>query len=439
MTAEPASTRPTARPGEAGQEHRPGTALAGASVGTFVEFYDFAVYALTVPIIASAFFPDGNSTAALLSALAVYGVAFVIRPLGGIVFGILGDRIGRRSVLMAVLLLIGTTTALIGLLPTFDQIGYLAPALLVTLRLLQGLSAGGEVTSATSFALEHAPDGRRSRWITTVIAMSAVSSIVGLIVVLSLNAVLSDEAFESWGWRIPFLIALPLSVIGLYIRLRTDESPAFVRAREQQELSSAPLREALQTERAAIGFTAALAAMSALAFYYLVGYFPTYLQVTAEMSRTAALTSNGIALAVFTVALILAGTVGDRIGRRTMIRVGALALIVTSIPAFYLAALGGLASVAGQIIVALSLAIFGGGSYATLLEIFPTRTRLTGSALGYNIGYAVFGGTAPLLAAYFVEASGSPQAPGFYLSIIAAIVALCVWKVPEAKSLKVHR
>ncbi|MGB3481146.1 MAG: MFS transporter [Mycobacterium sp.] len=439
MTADAASPQPAAPPGDTKQEHRPGTALAGASVGTFVEFYDFAVYALTVPIIASAFFPDGNSTAALLSALAVYGVAFVIRPLGGIVFGILGDRIGRRSVLMAVLLLIGISTALIGLLPTFDQVGYLAPALLVTLRLLQGLSAGGEVTSATSFALEHAPDGRRSRWITTVIAMSAVSSIVGLIVVLSLNAALSDEAFESWGWRIPFLIALPLSIVGLYIRLRTDESPAFVRAREKRELSSAPLQEALRTERSAIGFTIALAAMSALTFYYLVGYFPTYLQVTADMSRTAALTTNGIALAVFTAALILAGTIGDRIGRRTMIRVGVLALIVTSIPAFYLAALGGVASAAGQIMIAVSLAIFGGGSYATLLEIFPTRTRLTGSALGYNIGYAVFGGTAPLLAAYLVEVSGSPQAPGFYLAIMAVVVAVCAWNVPEARDLKVNR
>ena len=425
---------------EDAQERRRGRRpLIGAAVGTFIEFYDFAIYALTVPIIAASFFPEGDPGVALISAFAVYGVAFVIRPLGGIVFGVVGDRYGRRRVLMLVLTLIGVATALIGLLPTYGQVGALAPLLLVGLRLVQGLSAGGEVTSATSFALEHAPPHRRSFWITVVIGTSAVSSIAGLVVVLGLSAAMPDAAFAAWGWRVPFLVALPLSLVGLYIRLRTEESPAFEKAQREKALSAAPVRESLARNGSAVFFAFALASMSGLTFYYLVGYFPTYLQVEAELSRTQALLTNGVALVVFTVGLAVAGLVGDRFGRRPMIRAGALLLVVTSAPAFLLAGSGSIAAaVAGQLLLCLSLGVFGGGSYATLLEVFPTRTRLTGAALGYNAGYAIFGGTAPLVASLLVESTGSQYAPGWYLAGVAVLVLVASWSVPETKENDIH-
>ncbi|MGI8701452.1 MAG: MFS transporter [Nocardioidaceae bacterium] len=410
-------------------------ALIGAGVGTLVEFYDFAIYALTVPIIAARFFPEGDPGVALISAFAVYGVAFVVRPLGGIVFGAIGDRHGRRRVLALVLMLIGISTALIGVLPSYADVGLLAPILLVALRLLQGLSAGGEVTSATSFALEHAPSHRRALWITIVIATSAVSSLIGLAVVLGLNAGLSEEAFNSWGWRIPFLLALPLSMIGLYVRLRTEESPAFEHVKRSKTLSSAPVREAFADNASSIAFAFALASMTGLTFYYLAGYFPTYLQVSAGLSRSAALVTNGVGLLAFAIAMPIFGTIADRHGRRPMIRVGAVLLVVTSVPAFILAGSGGLVSaVLGQLIVALSLSVFGGGSYTALLELFPTRTRVTGAAIGYNLGYAIFGGTAPLLATVLVQATGSAVAPGYYLSAIAIVVALCTFRIPETRT-----
>jgi MHS family proline/betaine transporter-like MFS transporter len=421
---------------ETRRDRRP---LIGAAVGTFIEFYDFAIYALTVPIIAASFFPEGDPGVALISAFAVYGVAFVIRPLGGIVFGVVGDRYGRRRVLMLVLTLIGIATALIGMLPTYAQVGALAPLLLVGLRLVQGLSAGGEVTSATSFALEHAPPHRRSFWITVVIGTSAVSSIVGLVVVLGLSAAMPDAAFAAWGWRVPFLVALPLSLVGLYIRLRTDESPAFEKAQREKALSAAPVRESLARNGASVAIAFALASMSGLAFYYLVGYFPTYLQVEADLPRTQALLTNGAALLVFTVALAVAGRAGDRFGRRPMIRAGAGLLVLTSAPAFLLAGSGSIAAaVAGQLLLCLALGVFGGGSYAALLEVFPTRTRLTGAALGYNAGYAIFGGTAPLVASLLVESTGSQHAPGWYLVGVSALVLVTTWFVPETKGNDIH-
>jgi len=413
--------------------------LIGAGVGTFVEFYDFAIYALTVPIIADQLFPKGRPEVAVISALAVYGVAFVIRPLGGMVFGVVGDRFGRRMVLTLVLSLIGAATALIGLLPTYADVGILAPLLLVALRLVQGFSAGGEVTSATSFALEHAPAHRRSLWIGTVVATSAVSSIVGLLVVLAINTVLPADAGASWGWRLPFLLALPLSLVGLYIRLRTDESPAFQRAKRSNALSSAPVRDAFRHDGRSIMFAFALASMTGLAFYYLAGYFPTYLQLTAGLPRTSALVANGVAMLGFAVLLPLCGMVGDRIGRRPMIRLGATLLVLTSVPAFLLAGSGGMAAaIVGQLLLALGVVVFGGGSYVALLEIFPTRTRLTGAAIGYNLGYALLGGTAPLLASVLVQATGSPTAPGYYLAAVALLVLAFTYSIPETKGTDIH-
>lgn len=405
--------------------------LGAGAVGHFVEFYDFAVYGFTVVTIAKLFFPSGDPVVGILAAFAVYGVAFVIRPLGGVVFGALGDRLGRRKVLTITLTAIGGATTLIGLLPTYEQIGLAAPILLLICRLIQGFSAGGEAVGGTSFVFEHAPHHRRALWVGFTIAMSAVPSIVAGVFILTLTAHLSADDYGSWGWRIPFLVAAPLSLIGLYIRYRTEESEAFLITKDAGENVS-PLREAFASNGVRMVQVFFVVALNALTFYFLVGYFVTYLQTVAKLSQRDALISNAAGLLVFSIGLCVFGMISDRIGRKPLLLAGALVVAVVSIPAFTLLVSGSFGNaVLAQMVLAGALSVYGGGSYTFFVELFPTSTRFTGAAISFNASYAIFGGTGPFVGTYLVRETGLATAPGYYLMAIAAIAFLVAIWVPE--------
>ena len=406
--------------------------IAGA-VGQFVEFYDFAIYGFSVVMIAKLFFPQTDPVAGVLAAFAVYGVAFVVRPLGGVFFGTLGDRIGRRKVLAITLLSIGAATAIIGLLPTYGQIGLLAPAALLVCRLVQGFSAGGEAVGAPSFVLEHAPIERRGFWIGITIAMSAIPSIVAGVMILGIVNSMSAESYASWGWRIPFLIAASLSAIGLYIRHKTEESDAFIKAVEERGTQKkVSLRDSLRSSRLRMLQVFMIVSLNALTFYFMVGYFVTYLQTVVKLTQQESLISNAAGLLTFSILLPLCGRLSDRIGRKPMLLAGSLLIAVLSVPTFNLLTQHTLQSaIFAQIILAVCLAVFGGGSYTFFVELFPTSVRFTGAAISYNISYAVFGGTAPFVGTYLVKLTGNPMAPGFYLATLAALVFVAALTVPE--------
>ena len=407
--------------------------LGAGAVGHFVEFYDFAIYGFSVVTIAKLFFPAGDPVVGILAAFAVYGVAFVVRPLGGVFFGALGDRIGRRKVLALTLLSIGGATALIGLLPSYEQIGILAPVLLLLCRLVQGFSAGGEAVGAPSFVLEHAPRDRRALWIGITTAMSAVPSIVAGIFILGLTTAMSAEDYASWGWRIPFLVAAPLSLVGLYIRRKTEESEAFKQAVSRPGAKeSSPLRETFLRNRLRMTQVFFIMSLNALTFYFLVGYFVTYLQTVAKLSQADALLSNAAGLLTFSLLLPLAGRISDTVGRKPMLLAGALCVALVSLPAFWLLTSGTLANaVSAQILLAAALSLYGGGSYTFFVELFPTSTRFTGAAISYNASYALFGGTAPFVGTFLVRETGNSAAPGYYLAAIAVCVFLIALTVPE--------
>lgn len=406
--------------------------LGSAAIGQFVEWYDFVIYAYSAAMIAKLFFPNTDPAAALLSTFAVYAVGFIMRPLGGFVFGSLGDRIGRRKVLSLVILMMGGATVAIGLLPTYAQIGIMAPILLVVCRLIQGLSAAGETVGSNSFVAEHAPAEKRGLYVAFTYSFANIPPIVAALFVLFLTNVLSGDDYASWGWRIPFLIGGPLALIGLYIRNKVDESPAFKATQAAKRVASTPLRDAVQSQKQQMAFSFALAAFSSLGFYTLSGYFVSYLTTTVGLDSNSALISNSIALFVAFLVMILGGRLSDAFGRKPLLLAGVIINALVCIPAYLLASQGSLLSaVLGQSLLAFGCGLFWGPVGIALLELFPTRTRFSASAVSYNMAYTIFGGTAPFIGVWLVMQTGSKIAPAVYMAVISVAVLLVVLCMPE--------
>lgn len=415
--------------------------LAGGSVGQFIEFYDFTLYGLSAVVLSQLFFPGATPLTGLLATFATFGVAFLVRPLGGLFFGALGDKIGRRKVLYVTLLSIGAATALIGLLPTYATVGALAPLLLVLCRMVQGFSAGGESVGAPAFVFEHAPISKRGFWLNITLAATALPSVVGGTLILILSQSMSSEAFMAWGWRVPFLLALPLAFFGLWIRSRTEESEAFkqVLAKETTKEYS-PVKEAFRENKVRMLQVIFVMGLTAMGFYFLSGYFVSYVQTTGSLSRDQSLLANAAAMAFYALLLPLGGILGDKLGRKPMLIAGSLALAVLSIPCFMLVTSGSLPlAILGQLLFVVPMCIYGGGCYTFFVEIFTTRTRFTSAAVSYNVAYALFGGTAPFIGTALVAQSGIPAAPGYYMAAAAVIVLalLTLTKVPETHQ-RVH-
>ncbi|WP_176110160.1 MFS transporter [Izhakiella australiensis] len=406
--------------------------VTSAAIGQFVEWYDFVIYAYSATVIANVFFPGADPVAGLLAAFAAYAVGFLMRPVGGVVFGILGDRIGRRSVLALIILLMGAATVGVGLLPGYNDIGLMAPILLVVCRLVQGLSAAGESTGSNSFVAEHSPDGKRARYVAFTYSFSNVAPIFAAACVLCTINLLAPDEYESWGWRIPFLISGPLAFIGLYIRRMVDESPVYQATVSAKKVSSQPLRDAFRQHKTAMMFCFALSALSSLGFYTLSGYFASYLQNTVGLSANKALISNGISLLVAFIMMNIGGILADRYGRKPILITSIVLCTLLTIPAYMIAAQGTFwSAVAGQCLLAAVSGLFWGPLPITLLELFPTRTRFSASSVSLNLAYALFGGTAPYLGTWLVASSGSKIAPAVYMTVVTVLVLLVTLKIPE--------
>ncbi len=407
--------------------------ISAAALGNFVEWFDFAVYGFLATTIANLFFPGSDTSLALLKTFGVFAVAFAMRPLGGLVFGVLGDKTGRRAILSVTILLMASATTLIGLLPTYASIGIMAPILLTLLRCIQGFSAGGEYAGAVAYVMEHAPRHRRG-WYGSFIPVSTFTAFASAaLIAFSMENLLSAEAMAAWGWRVPFLAAAPLGIIGLYLRWRMDETPAFQAiAAEAAGHAHSPLSETLRHQGAAMARLGAFIALTALSFYTFTTYFATFLQVAGGLTRPQALLVSTVALVFSAAACPLAGLFTDRIGRRrTIAFVGAWTLVAV-LPAFWLASSGSvLNAIGGVLLLAVGALICNVVTAALLSETFSTRNRYTASAFTYNVSYTVFGGTAPLLATWLIATTGSPLSPAFYLMAIAVLAMAGGLALPE--------
>ncbi|MDQ4127099.1 MAG: MFS transporter, partial [Actinomycetota bacterium] len=294
-------------------------AIVGASIGNTVEWFDFATYNFLAVTLAVVFFPPGNPTAALLSTFAVFAAAFFVRPLGGLFFGPMGDKIGRQRVLATVIILMSLSTFAIGLLPSYATIGVWAPLLLVVARCLQGFSAGGEFGGASTFLAEYSPDERRGFLVSWLEFSTLIGFVMGSTLVLFLTTVLPDEAMTSWGWRIPFLLAGPLGIVGLYIRLRLEDTPEFKALEEAGEVSQSPFRETIVENWKQILQVGGLVIIQNVGFYVVLSYMTTYFQDPLGFSPTAASLSTTITLLVGMALIPPLGALSDRVGRKPLL------------------------------------------------------------------------------------------------------------------------
>jgi MFS transporter, MHS family, proline/betaine transporter len=408
------------------------TAIVAGIIGNVLEWYDFAVYGFFVPVISHLFFPAQTPIVSLLLTFSVFGVGFAMRPIGSIVFGVYGDRHGRRKALSAVVTLMALATLAVGLLPTYAQVGLLAPLLLVLARLAQGLSSGGEWGGAAAYLVEFAPPGQRGFIGSWQQASVGCGFLLGALSAAFLTSVLSPDALMAWGWRLPFLAGIILGGVGAYMRLRLDDTPKYVELENRDKVTAAPLREAFTTYRKQTLLAFGLTLHNAVAYYVVLVYMSTYLTTVVKLPRSTALWIGAVSLAIFVVLTPLMGRLSDRVGRRPMFIVSCAGYLVLAYPLFMMAASAsvGLAFLAELILVVL-LAVYAGAGPALYAELFPTRVRYTALSVGYNIPVAIFGGFAPFIATGLIKLTGSILSPAIYVMIASAVTLVTMMWVRE--------
>ncbi|MFD5023707.1 MFS transporter [Streptomyces sp. NPDC058373] len=403
-------------------------AIGAGSIGNFVEQFDYGLYGYMAPILAPAFFPASDPAVAVLSTYAIIAIACLFRPLGGTLVGRWGDRVGRKKTLLWTIVAMGVTTALIGALPTYHQIGVLAPLLLLFLRVIQGMVSGGEYVGAVAFIVEWAEPRRRAYWASYASNSCFVGILAGAGTAALTSWVFQGPALDSWGWRIPFLLALPLSAVGIWLRRRIEETPEFVRATEDgTKVVEAPIREALRSQWRPILAFCGVSIMGAILSYTWVTFYPEYLTGTLGLPRWMALTSNAISIAVLIPMLPLAGVISDRIGRKPMLITGALACIVVVPLAFRVGETGTFgAAIASQLIYLVPEFFLTGIITVCTAEMFATRTRFSASAIAYNSSFSIFMGITPFVAALLVSTFGTIYAVWGYLAVAAGLALVVI-------------
>ena len=427
MTSAPATTAPGRS-----EPVRIWQVIGAAAAGTVIEWYDFYIFGSLATILATHFFPKENPTAAFLSTLATFATGFVVRPFGAIVFGRIGDLVGRKYAVLVTLVLMGGGTAAIGMIPSYESIGLFAPILLLALRLLQGLALGGEYGGAAIYVAEHVSDARRGFYTSFIQITATAGLFVSLGVVLGTRLSLGDDAFKAWGWRLPFLLSILLVGLSLYIRLRLRESPLFLRLKASGKASKAPLRESLGSGKnwklmllALFGATAG----QGVSWYTGQFYALYFLQNTLKVDF---LTSNvivSIALLLGAPFFIVFGALSDKLGRKRIMLAGNLLAILTYLPIY-----GAMqAFSAPPNVLVLTLLVWIQVLYVTmvygpiaafLVELFPGKIRYTSLSLPYHVGNGVFGGLTPLIGTAIVQATGNIYAGLYYPMSVAGLTLL---------------
>ncbi len=424
-------TRETASAGAGTAVSTRRVAVAGI-VGNILEWYDFALYGYLSTVFADQFFPSTGKLASLVGAYAVFAIGFLARPLGGLVYGWIGDRLGRRRLLTVSVVMMGLPTFLLGLLPTFAHVGVLAPILLVVLRFIQGISAGGEFSGSIIFLVEHAPPDRRGLYGSLSNFGAMIGGLAGAGVAWLVVAVLPTAALDDWGWRVPFLSGILIAFAGFWVRLGVAESPVFRQMHEAGTLERQPIRAALREHPREITVTAALNWAASAGYYIVFVWMASDFSKVVGLDLSTALGLSTVSLAIGTLLTPAVGALSDRIGPRMVLAVAGILAIVAATPLLLVAGLGTVAAAAvGQLGLAVIVTAYLGTLPTVFVMLHGARLRCSSLSIGYNLAVAVFGGTAPLVATTLVSLTGWEASPGLYFAVSALAGLVLLAYVPS--------
>ncbi|MGE8542518.1 MAG: MFS transporter [Acinetobacter sp.] len=395
--------------------------VAGASfIGNFVEWFDYAAYGFLATVIAVVFFPASDSVTSLMAAYAVFALSFIVRPFGGIFWGHIGDKFGRKNALSWSIVLMTLSTLCIALLPSYQSIGIFAPMLLLLFRMVQGFSASGEYAGAANFLAEYAPKEKKGLYTSLVPASTAAGLLLGSLMAAAMFAFMSEAFLHDYGWRIPFLLAAPLGLIGRYIRLKLEDTPEFIDHQKYGAKESFPIKALFTAYRPALFKAFSAAALNATAFYLIFSYMPNYLSTELGINKSQSFIAGSISLLFYIGIVFTMGKYSDRMGRKKMLLWASISFIALTMPLFYLLSIASfIGIVIIQLIFCTLLAMNDGSLPAYLTEQFPVSIRYTGFAFSFNTANALLGGTIPLAATWMIHQTGSTLAPGLILIAVA--------------------
>lgn len=420
------------------RQYAGGRAILAASVGNALEWYDFSVYAFLAIYISQNVFIDKGGASALIKAFLVYGVAFIARPVGAVLLGAYADRSGRRAALTFSLILMAAGSLCIAIVPPYAVIGVGAPLLILFGRLLQGLSAGGEIGGAVAFLVEHAPPQKRGAYASWLQASMSISNILGAFTGVALTTALTPAQLGSWGWRIPFILGLSVAPVGLWLRSSLEETPVFAAAEREQGSQTrhllSSLRDIFVEQPRALAVGAGISIVWIISVYTLLLYMPTYVQRSLGFAPSVAFGASVVGNIVGAIGCVMSGRISDRIGRLLMVRLGTLLLLLTTYPI-----LGWVASTRtvaalfiGQTLFCAVVSVLVGSVPAVLAALFPPRLRSTGVSLTYNFAAVVFGGMAPAVLTFLTESTHTIMAPAFYVVAAATVSLFALALVPRS-------
>jgi len=413
-------------------------AMLASAMGNATEWFDYGIYAYGVTYLSAAIFP-GDVDDAVLFALATFAISFLVRPLGGLFWGPLGDRLGRKSVLAITILVMAGATFGIGLVPDYATIGFWAPALLILLRMVQGFSTGGEYGGAATFMAEYAPDDRRGFYGSFLEFGTLAGFSLGAALMLGFSLLLGEAAMHEWGWRVPFLIAAPMGFVGLYLRSKMEDTPIFREMGGLPDAAPSPsLRVLTRQYWRPMLIVGGLVIALNVVNYTLLSYMPTYLQRRIGLSHDEALIVPIIGMLFMMVFLPFAGALSDRVGRRPMWRFSLVGLLVLAVPLYMLMGTGLTGATLAFIVLGLLYVPQLATISATFPSLFPTHVRFAGFAIAYNIATSIFGGTAPAVGSGLITLTGNELMPAFYMMAACVVGLVALRFMPETAGRSLH-